>query len=86
MRVPPLNLQGNGGGGGGSGGMDRLPLPLSFSPDMLWRYPVPFSPAAVPSSPAAYDFKTQMPNQLRKCACSVHSVLPDNFCFTILPL
>jgi len=63
MRVPPLNLQGSGGGGGGTG-MDRLPLPLSFSPDMLWRYPVPFSPAALPSSPAAYDFKTQMPNQL----------------------
>lgn len=67
MRVPPLNLQGTGGGGaGGGGGMDRLPLPLSFSPDMLWRYPVPFSPAALPSSPAPYDFKTQMPTSLGK--------------------
>jgi len=33
MKVPPIQLP---------NGMDRLPLPLPFSPDLLWRYPNPF--------------------------------------------
>jgi len=56
--------------------MDRIPLPLPFSPDMLWRYPLTFPPGAqqnqqqqpqFPGSPFQQlnlDLKTQLPSSL----------------------
>lgn len=38
--------------------MDRIPVPLTFNPDLLWRYPI-----SLPSSPLL-DFKTHLPNNL----------------------
>lgn len=46
--------------------MDRLPLPIPFSPDFLWRYPLGFpalSQQQPPSSPLL-DYKSQLPNSL----------------------
>ncbi|KAJ8912143.1 hypothetical protein NQ315_013192 [Exocentrus adspersus] len=46
--------------------MDRLPLPLPFSPDILWRYPLGFPPVTQnpPSSPLL-DYKiSQLPSSL----------------------
>ncbi|XP_017774705.1 PREDICTED: ets DNA-binding protein pokkuri [Nicrophorus vespilloides] len=46
-------------------GMDRLPLPLPFSPDLLWRYPLsfPLHHQQPPSSPLM-DYKSQLPSSL----------------------
>ncbi|XP_060531738.1 ets DNA-binding protein pokkuri [Cylas formicarius] len=47
-----------------SGPMDRLPLPLPFSPDLLWRYPLTFpAVGGHPSSPL-WDYKSQLPASL----------------------
>ncbi|KAJ8970776.1 hypothetical protein NQ317_003490 [Molorchus minor] len=49
-----------------SASMDRLPLPLPFSPDLLWRYPLGFpsmGPHNPPSSPLL-DYKSQLPSSL----------------------
>lgn len=45
--------------------MDRFPLPLPFSPDFLWRYPLGFPtiPPATPTSPLM-DYKSQLPTSL----------------------
>lgn len=46
--------------------MDRLPLPLPFSPDLLWRYPLGFPTIGhqqPPSSPLL-DYKSQLPSSL----------------------
>lgn len=47
--------------------MDRIPLPLPFSPDLLWRYPLGFphitQPPQTPSSPL-WDYKSQLPSTL----------------------
>lgn len=47
--------------------MDRLPLPLPFSPELLWRYPLGF-PAPQPQGQAPtsplMDFKTHLPASL----------------------
>ncbi|KAK9875812.1 hypothetical protein WA026_009597 [Henosepilachna vigintioctopunctata] len=45
--------------------MDRLPLPMPFSPDLLWRYPLGFSSIGQqpPSSPLL-DYKSQLPTSL----------------------
>lgn len=46
--------------------MERLPLPLPFSPDFLWRYPIgfpPSTPTQTPTSPII-DFKTHLPKFL----------------------
>ncbi|XP_045480095.1 ets DNA-binding protein pokkuri [Harmonia axyridis] len=44
--------------------MDRLPLPMPFSPDLLWRYPLGFTPLGqTPSSPLM-DYKSQLPSSL----------------------
>lgn len=47
--------------------MDRLPLPLPFGPDILWRYPLGFpaipQPHQTPSSPLL-DYKSQLPASL----------------------
>ncbi|CAH0561248.1 unnamed protein product [Brassicogethes aeneus] len=46
--------------------MDRLPLPLPFSPDLLWRYPLGLSSMGqlqTPSSPLL-DYKSQLPSSL----------------------
>ena len=51
MKVPPISLP---------SGMDRLPLPLPFSPDLLWRYPNPFL-AQPPPSPLETQVKSGMP-------------------------
>ena len=40
--------------------MDRLPLPLPFSPDLLWRYPNPFVP---PPSPLETHVKSGLPGK-----------------------
>ncbi|XP_030745573.1 ets DNA-binding protein pokkuri isoform X2 [Sitophilus oryzae] len=41
-----------------------LPLPLPFSPDLLWRYPLNFpSVGSHPSSPL-WDYKSQLPGSL----------------------
>ncbi|XP_023342547.1 ets DNA-binding protein pokkuri isoform X2 [Eurytemora carolleeae] len=52
MKVPPITLP---------TGMDRLPLPLPFSPDLLWRYPNPFVP---PPSPLETHVKSGLPGGL----------------------
>lgn len=46
--------------------MERLPLPLPFSPDLLWRYPLgfPTSPAQQSPSSPLMDFKTHLPASL----------------------
>ena len=47
--------------------MDRLPLPLPFSPtDLLWRYPLGFPAAPSQPSPMSplLDFKTHLPTSL----------------------
>lgn len=48
-----------------SSNMDRIPLPLPFSPDLLWRYPLALSalPTQPPSSPLI-DYKSQLPSSL----------------------
>ena len=51
MKVPPISLP---------SGMDRLPLPLPFSPDLLWRYPNPFL-AQPPPSPLETQVKHGLP-------------------------
>ena len=51
MKVPPIQLP---------NGMDRLPLPLPFSPDLLWRYPNPFM-AQPPPSPLESHVKSGLP-------------------------
>ena len=51
MKVPPIQLP---------NGMDRLPLPLPFSPDLLWRYPNPFL-AQPPPSPLENHVKSGLP-------------------------
>ena len=51
MKVPPIQLP---------NGMDRLPLPLPFSPDLLWRYPNPFL-AQPPPSPLESHVKSGLP-------------------------
>ncbi|XP_023030004.1 ETS variant transcription factor anterior open [Leptinotarsa decemlineata] len=46
--------------------MDRIPLPLSFNADLLWRYPLGFPPLShqnPPSSPL-WDYKSQLPASL----------------------
>ncbi|XP_019875638.2 ets DNA-binding protein pokkuri isoform X2 [Aethina tumida] len=47
--------------------MDRLPLPLPFSPDILWRYPLGLPSMTgfgqPPSSPLL-DYKSQLPSSL----------------------
>lgn len=47
--------------------MDRIPLPLPFSPDLLWRYPLGFpaipQPQQPPSSPLL-EYKSQLPASL----------------------
>jgi len=52
MKVPPITLP---------TGMDRLPLPMPFSPDMLWRYPNPFIP---PPSPLENHIRSGIPGCL----------------------
>jgi len=54
MKVPPITLP---------SGMDRLPLPLPFSPDLLWRYPNPFL-AQPPPSPLETQVKSGLPGGL----------------------
>jgi len=54
MKVPPISLP---------SGMDRLPLPLPFSPDMLWRYPNPFLQQP-PPSPLETQVKSGLPGGL----------------------
>jgi hypothetical protein len=54
MKVPPISLP---------NGMDRIPLPLPFSPDMLWRYPNPFL-AQPPPSPLETQVKSGLPGGL----------------------
>ena len=49
--MPPISLP---------SGMDRLPLPLPFSPDLLWRYPNPFL-AQPPPSPLETQVKHGLP-------------------------
>ena len=51
MKVPPITLP---------SGMDRLPLPLPVSPDLLWRYPNPFL-AQPPPSPLETQVKSGLP-------------------------
>ena len=53
MKVPPIQLP---------TGMDRLPLPLPFSPDLLWRYPNPFM-AQPPPSPLESHVKSGLPGR-----------------------
>ena len=53
MKVPPIQLP---------TGMDRLPLPLPFSPDLLWRYPNPFM-AQPPPSPLESHIKSNLPGE-----------------------
>ena len=53
MKVPPIQLP---------NGMDRLPLPLPFSPDLLWRYPNPFL-AQPPPSPLESHVKSGLPGE-----------------------
>lgn len=46
--------------------LDRLPLPLPFSPDLLWRYPLGFPQLTgqqLPNSPLL-DYKSQLPTSL----------------------
>lgn len=52
--MPPITLP---------SGMDRLPLPMPFSPDMLWRYPNPFL-AQPPPSPLETHVKSGLPGSL----------------------
>lgn len=52
--MPPISLP---------NGMERLPLPLPFSPDMLWRYPNPFL-AQPPPSPLETHVKSGLPGGL----------------------
>ena len=54
MKVPPITLP---------SGMDRLPLPLPFSPDLLWRYPNPFL-AQPPPSPLETQVKSGLPGNI----------------------
>lgn len=44
--------------------MDRIPLPLHFTSDLLWRYPLGFPPIAQPPSSPLNDYKSQLPNSL----------------------
>ena len=57
MKVPPISLP---------SGMDRLPLPLPFSPDLLWRYPNPFL-AQPPPSPLETQVKSGLPGKEKLC-------------------
>lgn len=54
MKVPPISLP---------NGMERLPLPMPFSPDMLWRYPNPFLQQP-PPSPLENHVKSGLPGGL----------------------
>jgi len=54
MKVPPIQLP---------TGMDRLPLPLPFSPDLLWRYPNPFI-SQPPPSPLETHVRSGLPVSL----------------------
>jgi len=54
MKVPPISLP---------AGMDRLALPLPFSPDLIWRYPNPFL-AQPPPSPLETHVKSGLPGGL----------------------
>lgn len=54
MKVPPISLP---------NGMDRLQLPLPFSPDLLWRYPNPFLQPP-PPSPLETHVKSGLPGGL----------------------
>lgn len=50
-----------------SSAMDRLALPLPFSPDsLLWRYPLGFASigAQQPPSSPLLDYKSQLPSNL----------------------
>lgn len=51
----------------GTSSMDRIPLPLPFSSDLLWRYQLGFpalpQPHQAPSSPLL-DYKSQLPASL----------------------
>lgn len=42
--------------------MERLPLPMPFSPDILWRYPLGFPMGQSPSP--LIDYKSQLPSSL----------------------
>jgi len=53
MKVPPITLPSGQG----------LPLPLPFSPDLLWRYPNPFL-AQPPPSPLETQVKSGLPGGL----------------------
>ena len=55
MKVPPIQLP---------TGLDRLPLPLPFSPDLLWRYPNPFLQQP-PPSPLESHVKSGLPGNQR---------------------
>ncbi|XP_018325677.1 ets DNA-binding protein pokkuri isoform X2 [Agrilus planipennis] len=46
--------------------MERLPIPLPFSPDLLWRYPLGFSSVQSPQLPPSplFDYKSQLPTSL----------------------
>ncbi|KAG5870018.1 hypothetical protein JTB14_008995 [Gonioctena quinquepunctata] len=46
--------------------MDRIPLPLSFNADLLWRYPLGFPSMTHqnPSSSPLWDYKSQLPASL----------------------
>lgn len=52
---------------GAASSMDRIQIPLPFSPDFLWRYPLGFptipQPQQTPSSPLN-DYKSQLPASL----------------------
>eukprot|EP00096_Caligus_rogercresseyi_P010094 TRINITY_DN3561_c0_g2_i1.p1 TRINITY_DN3561_c0_g2~~TRINITY_DN3561_c0_g2_i1.p1 ORF type:complete len:620 (+),score=192.12 TRINITY_DN3561_c0_g2_i1:127-1986(+) len=50
MKVPPISLP-------------SVPLPLPFSPELLWRYPNPFLPQP-PPSPLEMQLRTQLPGGL----------------------
>ena len=54
MKVPPIQLP---------TGLDRLPLPLPFSPDLLWRYPNPFLQQP-PPSPLESQVKSGLPGKV----------------------
>lgn len=49
-----------------SNNMDRLPLPLPFTPDLIWRYPLGFPSMGHQSTPSSplLDYKSQLPSSL----------------------
>jgi hypothetical protein len=64
MKVPPLSLV----------GMERLPLPLPFSPELLWRYnpmgPGSHSAGPPPSPSAAAAAAGALSNSIRAAAAA----------------